>query len=291
MEENKEVQEGVEAEVSAEQSEADESAGFAAAFGETVRDEESPTDQDEAEEAVATEDEGEPEQEAEAQAEAEADELKPTKAGLTDPQLTEMLAKIPALEGMTQTEIRKLHGKFGELNRALQELQQGNGAKRGGKVTAAKLKRISEEFGEDFAQNLADDLNEAFDGAEGSPVDVEQQVEARVSQVKEELYKDMQKNLLQIQHRDWGTVVATPEFKVWVQTLPRNDQELLNDTWDAVYLSDKLTEFKSWRDKKTQGSQQRRERLQRAITPQGRSERPQRVELTEEDGFNMAFQK
>lgn len=259
-------------EVNAETAEANEQAGFASSFGEEVRADEAPADS-----------EPEEEQQEEQGEDGEAEE----EAGLTAEELTAMLAKIPKIdevEQATAAEIRKLHGKLGEFNRHLQELKTARtGA---GKLDASKLKRLNEDYPE-LAQILADDLNEAgFDTTSQQPaIDYSQQM----AQVKEEMYKDMQKNLLLIQHQDVFDVVATDEYRVWKQTQPAEVQQQLDTSFDAMFLGKQITAFKEWRGKKSTGTQQRQTILERALNPKGAQPKAKSVALSELDGFMAAF--
>lgn len=267
-----EVLEEQQAEVNAETAEANEQAGFASSFGEEVRADEAPADN-----------EPEQEQQDEQSEDGEAEE----EAGLTAEELTAMLAKIPKIdevEQATAAEIRKLHGKLGEFNRHLQELKTARtGA---GKLDASKLKRLNEDYPE-LAQILADDLNEAgFDTTSQQPaIDYSQQM----AQVKEEMYKDMQKNLLLIQHQDVFDVVATDEYRVWKQTQPAEVQQQLDTSFDAMFLGKQITAFKEWRGKKSTGTQQRQTILERALNPKGAQPKAKSVALSELDGFMAAF--
>lgn len=259
-------------EVNAETAEANEQAGFASSFGEEVRADEAPADSD-----------PEQEQQEERGEEGVAEE----EAGLTAEELTAMLAKIPKIdqvEQATAAEIRKLHGKLGEFNRHLQELKTARtGA---GKLDASKLKRLNEDYPE-LAQILADDLNEAgFDTTSQQPaIDYSQQM----AQVKDEMYKDMQKNLLLIQHQDVFDVVATDEYRVWKQTQPAEVQQQLDTSFDAMFLGKQITAFKEWRGKKSTGTQQRQTILERALNPKGAQPKAKSVALSELDGFMAAF--
>lgn len=258
--------------VNAETAEANEQAGFASSFGEEVRADEAPADN-----------EPEQEQQDEQSEDGEAEE----EAGLTAEELTAMLAKIPKIdevEQATAAEIRKLHGKLGEFNRHLQELKTARtGA---GKLDASKLKRLNEDYPE-LAQILADDLNEAgFDTTSQQPaIDYSQQM----AQVKDEMYKDMQKNLLLIQHQDVFDVVATDEYRVWKQTQPAEVQQQLDTSFDAMFLGKQITAFKEWRGKKSTGTQQRQTILERALNPKGAQQKAKPVALSELDGFMAAF--
>jgi hypothetical protein len=266
---------------------AEESAGFAASFDE-ARDDESPAN----EEQEAVEQEAESADSQDDAVEAKAPQPDMPVAGVTGEQLTAMLAKLPEIDklgDMTSSELRKVHGKIGELNRTLQELQKNSAAKGSLSLAGKSFKRLNEEFPE-IAEILAADLNEAgFAGGSNDQARLEPLVNERVLQVQEQMQRDMQMNLLKIQHRDYLDVVKGDDFKVWMQTIPVEDQKQINDTWDAMYLGEKISAFKSWRDKRNEGSFSRKERLQRAITPKGLQQKAQQSALSEEDGFRAAF--
>jgi hypothetical protein len=282
------------------QAEAEESAAFAASFGEEARGEEPPVKDPEQTEGTDGQAQAQAEDvtdplEAKAEEQAEADDGPAAKAGVTEEQLMSMLAKLPKIEEgeqMTAAEIRKLHGKFGEINRALQELQKNGTGKPALNLATAKFKRLQENFPE-LAEMLAEDLNESAElGSSGAP-DVQALVDEKVQGIRTELEtkmeQKMQMSLLKIQHRDCFDIYQSDDFKVWKQTLPAEEQQKIEDSWDAEYLGQKLTEFKSWRDNKSQGSEKRRSRLERAITPKGVSTAAKPGAMTEEDGFNAAF--
>jgi hypothetical protein len=270
--------------------EAEEAAGFNASFSgasdETPPADEAETDGDEQPET--------PEASAEAGDTEEAEQQgAPVLAGLSETQLTALLAKLPKIddvEQMTAAEIRKLHGKYGEINRALQDLRSGTG-RPAVRLDAAKFKRLQEHYPE-IAEMLAEDLNESADlvnGQQAPSVDVDSIVDQRVQAAREEMERKLQVSLLNLQHRDWRQVTGSDDFKVWAQTLPPEDQQQLQASWDAYYLADKISEFKAWRDKRTQGSQQRQARLERAITPKGGAAVARSSLMTEEEGFEAAF--
>lgn len=271
-----------------EVAQAEESAAFSASLNSEVRADKAPTEQENTEEAEVID-------ASEATlSEADAVDDKPIEqqVGLTPEQLTAMLAKMPKIEEieqMTSAEIRKIHGKFGELNRALLELQKNGQTQQQAKVSfnGASFKRMQAEFPE-LAEILAEDFNNL--GTADSPQSNEV-IESRVAQVREELSKDMQKSLLLIQHKDAPQLLVSDDYKVWKQTLPDEERAKLDDSWDAMYIGEKLTEYKSWYAAKNSGTQERRDRLQRAITPRSTQAALKPQAMTELDGFNMAFKK
>lgn len=270
----------------------EEQAGFDASFG-NARADEAPAEITEQAQAEAN-----PEQadtESTDMAQANQAEEQASNIGLSAEQVTAMLAKLPKIEEvetMTTQELRKVYGKFGEVNQALKELQASmqNSNKPSLNLSEAKFKRLSEEYPE-LAELLSEDLKEI--GVASSPqAQIDPNViEERVATVKEDLARQMQHNLLLIQHKDYPKVVASDDFKVWAQTLPEEDQEELNNSWDAMYLGEKLSNFKDWLNKKNSGTTQRRERLERALIPQGKQAAPTPTAMTEEDGFMLAFKR
>lgn len=271
-----------------EVAQAEESAAFSASLNGDVRADEAPTEQENTEEAEVID-------ASEATlSESDAVDDKPIEqqVGLTPEQLTAMLAKMPKIEEieqMTSAEIRKIHGKFGELNRALLELQKNGQTQQQAKVNfnGASFKRMQAEFPE-IAEILAEDFNNfgTADNTQSNEV-----IESRVAQVREELSKDMQKSLLLIQHKDAPQLLVSDDYKVWKQTLPDEERVKLDDSWDAMYIGEKLTEYKNWNAAKNSGTQERRDRLQRAITPRSTQAALKPQAMTELDGFNMAFKR
>jgi hypothetical protein len=278
-----------EQQTTAEQDEQAVQDAFSASFETNVRVDEAPAEvktEEVADETANVADE-------EVDTNVDADTSPEEKVGVTAEQLTEMLAKLPKIDEIgtaTSAEVRKLHGKIGEINRALLDLQKnGQGNKSGVKLTGEHLKRLHAEY-PDLANLIAEDLNEAG-SAVGNTAPQNENFDERVAQVKEDLTKEMQTNLLRVQHRDFTTVIQSNDFKVWSQTLPAQDQKELNDSWDAMYLGEKLTEFKNWHAAKQTGTNERKERLARAITPKGTQAALKPQPLTEQDGFNAAFAK
>lgn len=253
----------------AEDMDADFAAGFAEARG----------DEPPAQEAVEPEQQEELEaQPAEEAAAVEEDdgvvtvEEQPVIAGVTEEQLTSMLAKIPE----TSSEIRKVYGKIGELNQRLQALD----SKRL-QLSPEKMTRLRADYPE-LAEALAADLSEMI--VPSGPQFDDKAFDERVAAVEEKIKRETELKFLTRAHRDWQTVVASDEFAVWAQTLPEEDQNALRQTWDSIYVSDKLDEFKAWKQNRQTATQTRQKRLEQAVTPQGTPATAPPV-ITEDDEF------
>jgi hypothetical protein len=208
---------------------------------------------------------------------AKPEVVEPAKvlAGMTDAEIKQVFEKVPGLEKALNEEIRKVYGKFGELNGQLQKLQQGQPTRT---FTAGALKRLNEEFPE-IASMLAEDLTELM-GAPAAPAaeapaakpadapftpDVKTLITEAVTQVREAT----EQRLLTVLHPDWNTVVKSPEFAAWMGTLPAEKAKKYGESDDAFVAAEAFTEFKAFKPKGQKPSARGKERLEQAITPDG----------------------
>jgi hypothetical protein len=251
-------------------------AAFEAGFA-TARGDELPTELENTEE-TSTESTEDAEATAEVSSlvdEVEAPEEKPAP---TQDDILRELSKIPELETLTKSEVRKIYGKFGEIQQALSAMQ-GQSSGRG------KLK-VTEAMKNEYPE-LAE-MMEGFEieGAGGSGANIEQELNVRVEAVKQ----DFETKLLTMQHKDWREVAQTPAFVEWVGKQDPDTQDKLANSWDALFISEKLTEFKSTTKVAETKNTNKASRLEDAITPSSRSSVKPRVE-SEDDAFASGFSK
>lgn len=261
-------------------------AAFAAGFNE-ARGEEPPVEEPKAEEPKV--------EEAPAAVEPEPEPTPNLIAGLTEDQIRAAILKANEVDSL-KAQIEKSFGKYGELNRSLQQLQQ---QKSGGvQLNAQALKRLSSEFPE-MAEMLASDLSEALAGVSGGgqqqaafdPDAVEQMLQGRIADVRAGLEQEMEKRLLKRAHRDWEDVVTSDDFKLWRQNvLPAEESERLGGSWDSDFIAEKLTEFKEWKKQATVSRENKQKRLEAAVTPRGDAGGPSTVQ-SEEEAFLAAFKR
>lgn len=266
----------------------------------------------EATEASATEPEAKAtEQEAattEEQSAPEADDDKPVFAGLSARQLKEAIAKASEVDKLKESIASnhdKVFGKFGELQRVLNDLQKAKAPGQQVKLTGAMFKHMSEEFGKEFAEKLAEDLSELQITTQGGfdQSQVDQIVSEKLAESRKELDergKQIELKLLTIAHPDWYENRHSPDFAIWLTTLPPEIKERVETSQDSVFLTKAFTGFKAWKqaadeatkkaaDEQVEAAKQKNgKRLADAITPSGvpASGPPQ---LTEEDAFVSGF--
>lgn len=254
--------------------------GFDAGFAE-ARGDESPTEP----EQVAEEHVEEPVVEAEPVPEQPQESL---IAGLTEEQVKNLLLKAGQVDELSG-QLRKAFGRMGEFNNEIQQLRQRGGVK----LSADKFKRLGEQYPE-LAEALAEDLSGALEAPSSGPAfDINgfsNAVEQRLSAQQATLNQEIEKRLLTRAHRDWADVVRSNDFQLWAaNVLPKEDSTKLAETWDADFISDKLDEFKSFREQSTKTQQSKQKRLEAAVAPKGGA--PTQAIQTEEEAFAKAFNK
>lgn len=170
----------------------------------------------------------------------------------------------------------KVFGTIGALKQQIDALKsQPQTPQKAFSLQADGLKRLKAEFPE-LAELIAADLTESMQTgqAQVDPSQMTQLVEQAVSERLENKSREFEAKLLTAMHPDWRAVVKTPEFATWKQSIPEEDRDQFDNSWDAEYLSGKFSEFKDWKSKAVQQTQSRQNRLENAITPRGGAKLP-----------------
>ena len=212
--------------------------------------------------------------------------------GMTEEDWNAAVAKAagPLVE-QARAESRKNFGQIGDLNRTIQELKAqiaagGSSASRK-KLTAEALKRVNEELpglGDALAQDLAEFLDspavqaeaeKAKDAAEakGQTFDSEaffaQKIGPALQDMEARANERAELRIVKTMHRDFETVVRSPEFAGWLGTLPPEEQTRIRESDDGFVAADAVTDFKAWREKAKQQKQNKQARLEGAIPAKG----------------------
>ena len=231
----------------------------------------------------------------------------PRMLGYTEAELKAELAKAGQVDARASAEIRKIHSKFGEFNRTLQELQKTlSAAKSGRKISAEQLKRVNEELpglGAALAQDLSDVLGGAVEAqaaaeSKGQTFDPDkyyaeklnpalQKLEARiVSDAEQE-----QNELLAELHPDFESFLKTDDFKKWLQTLPADRQKAVRESPRARVAAKAITDAKAWAAAQKKAAAKNQNRLEAAITPKGGGAAPAQQQPDDEASFRKGYNK
>lgn len=225
-----------------------------------------------------------------------------TFLGMPASQVKAILAKAAEFDRLKEQmthESQKMYGKFGEFQKKINQLQQQSAAGQPVKVTKDSLKRTLSDYPE-LAEALADDLGEilkspasGFDQAQ-----VDTLVSEKLSQEVARINQANEQKLLAFAHRDYKQVLTSDDFKIWRATLPSDVQQALDSTWDATFVADAITEFKTWKQKSAVDADaartRRTKRLENAVVPngapsQGAAKLPDHTGLSA--GFNRVRKK
>lgn len=260
-------------EVSTEELQQQEADAFEAGFAEASGAEVVPPTEPKPAEAPVVEQASEPEQE----------EVIP-EFGLTPSAIRARLAKVDEVDRLRQ-EMQQLtmhrdrqYGVIGEMKQRMQQLQEMKPAQPSVRLTAGNLKRLQGEYPE-LAELLAQDLSEAVSlgGAAPSVGMDSQQIERMLAQRTAEVerraqdgtMKQVQELLLARDHPDWKAVAASSDFSLWKANLDPRERTMLDSSWDSSVISSAISAFKGWRDKQTERVSSKKQRLERAIQPNG----------------------
>lgn len=227
--------------------------------------------------AVEVVDSGEETDQEDAGADASAEPEAIVLAGLTERELKEVLAKANELDNLKASfgsETQKIYGKFGEVQRALKQLSSGNKMKLG----EGGLPSLREEY-PDLADALIKDLSEVSLGG-ATPFD-STELEQKFANKVDELSHKMELKVLSIKHPDFKEKTATPDYKLWLGSLPVEKRQAVMESDDGLFVSKALDDFDSWRER----GKKKTNRLDRAITPRGMPPEPSKKVLSAEAAF------
>lgn len=158
--------------------------------------------------------------------------------------LAELKAKLEGVESLKDSLKQlgdKVFGKVGNLEQQIRTLQTAQEA--AGKLSPKARDRLSEEYPE-FAKLLFGDEEQI---AEKIDTNVsEAQPDQTTRKPEETPEKIIERRLLKRDHPNWEKDVGSPEFEEWFSAQPVEAQQNFTNSWDADYISEKLTEFKDW---------------------------------------------
>ena len=199
--------------------------------------------------------------------------------GYTATRLSEALKTISQIDGLRQ-QADRLNGQVGSVQDTIKRI---TATAPGKKIEATTLKRVTQEFGPEYAQALADDLNEAL-GQGGAAGASEDQVTALVqnlmqSQLMPEIQK-IHKTAVRRVHADaeqfFKGGAKHDQLLAYVKTLPEAEATEFVNTWDSEIITGHLDKLKAGlkaaeqANQKTQSEQERQRRLRaRGTVPTG----------------------
>ena len=204
--------------------------------------------------------------------------------------LLEQASKVADLE----QQLRKAHGKIGELNSKLQAppVQQAAPAHTAAPELPPELKQFEQDFPEfaAYAKALFQTQQPAAQAA--PPAQEEQTVATAAAPASAELDPlAIELAVMDRMHSGWREKVTGQEFGLWLAAQSPDVQAAFNAADTAQALAEVIGQFDQWSAAKAAQAQKHakgKQRLAAAVTPQGNAPQPQAA-LTEEQAFEMGF--
>lgn len=211
----------------------------------------------------------------------------PVFAGLTESQIKSLLERSARVDAI-EDQLRKAHGKIGELNGTLQELKSHKGqptqSAPAAPVDDEELAAVVRDYPE-FAK-LAEDRARRI-VAEAMAGNTPQQGPSP-DDLRAEVSRDVQMLLMDTLHDGWRDTVQSQDFSLWIATQPAEVQQRYATTESAKELAGILKSFTTTREATQDRSARNRQRLEAALTPSGTSAKTQHAPSAE-DEFAAGF--
>lgn len=194
---------------------------------------------------------------------------------MTDDELKAVFEKAKQVDELNER-LKKTHdgafGRIGSIESALKELRDM-------RPTAAPINpemftnlRAFLDDDSELVDALAKDLSALQLGIPLVPnIDLEakfadeasrlEQRQQAFAEQQEQLRREFEMKLVDMQHPDWREVSQTQEFEDWMNTLKPEDKQTLETAWDGIVISRGMTKFKDWRAKKAEFESKKSERI------------------------------
>ena len=205
--------------------------------------------------------------------------------------LLEQASKVTDLE----QQLRKAHGKIGELNTRIQPkapAQPAAPAHTAAPELPQELKQFEQDFPEfaTYAKALLQAQQPAAQAA--PPAQEEQTVATAANHGQAELDPVViELAVMDRMHSGWREKVAGQEFSLWLAAQGQEVQSAFAAADTAQAMAAVIGQFDQWEVAKAAQAQKHakgKQRLAAAVTPQGNAPQPQAA-LTEDQAFEMGF--
>ena len=205
----------------------------------------------------------------------------PVFAGLTESQLKSILERATRVDAI-EDQLRKANGKIGELNGTLQEIQRRRPTQH------APADDLDDEQIAEFESTFPEFGPAVEARARKIAQEVMQSQQAQGQRDPEEISKQVNLAVMNTTHKGWQQTTASDDFKLWIASQPPDVQQTFQTTWDAQELGGIVTAFKSRQQAASARSTKSKQRLEAALTPDGRSSKVVHA-VTEQDAMQAGF--
>lgn len=222
----------------------------------------------------------------EAAKEASKDEAEEqTFFGMSESQIKSLLERSARVDEI-ENQLRRAHGKIGELNANLQNLSSQQKP-----TPSAPAESTSEAGTDEWADNFpevaaiarkiaAETIQAQMPTAQGQAAPVIDQTE---------IDKAINIAVMDATNEGWRETVNSQDFTLWIATQPADVQETFNTTISAKELGKVIKNFDSWKANTQDRSNRNKQRLEQALIPTGNAAKVSHAPTAHDEflaGFN-----
>lgn len=188
----------------------------------------------------------------------------PLFAGMTESQIKSLLERSARVDEI-ENQLRRAHGKIGELNANLQNLSHQRPTQ---SAPAEKIAGESDPMAEEFpevvaiARRIAEETmqaNQPSAPAADQPPAID----------RNEIEKEINLAVMDSTQKGWRETVSSQDFALWIATQPTDVQQTFNTTISAATLTGVIQDFKNWKTNVDDRSTRNKKRLEDALLPTG----------------------
>ena len=213
---------------------------------------------------VAPEETPAQEEAAKEEAKAEADE--PTFFGMSESQIKSLLERSAQVDEI-KDQLRKAHGKIGELNSTVQNLssqrQQPTQQAPATSLDESEMSQWEQDFPE-LAQLAEAKARKIATEMMSGQVNSQSQSISR-----DEIVREANLAIMDANYDGWRDTINTQDFALWIAAQPADVQEQFNNTVSAKVLGGVLSSFDNWKNKVADRGNKSKARLEQALIPSG----------------------
>lgn len=207
-----------------------------------------------------------PAQEEAAKEEAKAEADEPTFFGMSESQIKSLLERSAQVDEI-KDQLRKAHGKIGELNSTVQNLssqrQQPTQQAPATSLDEGEMSQWEQDFPE-LAQLAEAKARKIATEMMSGQVNSQSQSISR-----DEIVREANLAIMDANYDGWRDTINTQDFALWIATQPADVQEQFNNTVSAKVLGGVLTSFDNWKNKVADRGNKSKARLEQALIPSG----------------------
>lgn len=207
-----------------------------------------------------------PEQNEVAKDEAKAEVDEPTFFGMSESQIKSLLERSAQVDEI-KDQLRKAHGKIGELNSTVQNLssqrQQPTQQAPATSLDEGEMSQWEQDFPELAQLAEAKARKIATEMMSGQANSQSQSIS------RDEIVREANLAIMDANYDGWRDTINTQDFALWIATQPADVQEQFNNTVSAKVLGGVLSSFDNWKNKVADRGNKSKARLEQALIPSG----------------------